>query len=98
MLARLTRVMRNFSYFHSSDTGFDTRADEQEISECLIGRVKLLRYGNRESCWKETFSEGQVFDDARIYQVCKQSSSKIVNIVVVTNIRIVNLCKFNFDL
>lgn len=53
--------MRNFSYFHSLDTGFDTRVDEQEISECLIGRVKLLRYGNRESCWKETFSEGQVF-------------------------------------
>lgn len=53
--------MRNFSYFHSPDTGFDTRVDEQEISECLIGRVKLLRYENRESCWKETFSEGQVF-------------------------------------
>lgn len=39
-----------------------------------------------------------LFDDARIYQVCKQSSNKIINIVVVANIRIVNLCKFNLDL
>lgn len=54
--------------------------------------MEIVKVAGRRRLAKDKY----LFDDARIYQVCKQSSNKIVNIVVVTNI--VNLCEFDLDL